>query len=631
MKQSKKGLLLVSLLVFSLAACSPTAETSSSSSASSSATPSLESHSYFVKGGLSEYSIVLPDASSATLGFAASELSDFISESTGASLPIVTVDELQSGNLYVSLGKTGLSSAAETKAAASDLGTSGYYISTFESNVYILGGESTADEGVLNGVYDFLNDAISFRAYSGDEIYYENKVDVPLYEYDTVKKPSFDVRSIGYRSLMNDETYRRRMRVIDQYSDERWGLYGHSLASALAPVSTLYESHPTWFTSKDLKTCQLNYLAGEELVTYCANSLISLIEAKPKAEYFMLGQEDNNNFPSGTDVNEALSSWAGTMQGLQIAFINQVIEQVEAWREKSAPERTIKYVCFAYLATLDAPVKKDAEGNYVAYSDKVIPNDKLSIYFTPIGTDFSKPLTDADNLGVYQSLLGYKAIASGQIMVYIYDINFSNYLVNFNNIGTVSSMYQAFKDAGVYYLYTQGPLDTVTPGLEQMRIYVESRLMWDSSLSYFELVQDFMNHYFHEAGDALLKYYTITFDRYTVYCGESGVTYGSIYSSINSKDLWTDGVVQALGKALDEGKEALLPLKESDSELYTSLYERIEKEYITVLFLELSHYTVYLSSEEIANKKSEFFNYARTFHITRQSENGDINSLFASL
>lgn len=636
MRINKKSFIILSLasLAFGASGCSSPNTSSSSSSLSSSSSSSsslVPSGSYFVKGGVSEYLIVLPENPSSTLSFAGDELTNLIKKSTGASLSSLTSSSLPSSRHFISLGATGLSNEFEKKANESSLGSSGYYIKTDNDNLYIIGSSSSRDEGVLNGVYDFLSDAISYRAYSGDELEYDLKQDIPLYSYDAIKKPTFDMRSIGYRSLMNDESYRRRMGVIDQYSDERWGLYGHSLASALAPVSSLYEEHPTWFTSKSLKDCQLNYLAGDELESYVAKSLISIIQSKPNAEYFMLGQEDNNNFPSGEAVSKALTDWAGSMAGLQIAFCNNVIKKVEAWREANAPKRTITYVCFAYMATLTAPVKKDEAGKYVPYSDKVIPDSKLSIYFTPIGADFSKPLTDSVNLGVYQDLQGYKAVAEGQIMVYIYDINFSNYLLNFNNVGLVASFYKAFADNGVYYLYTQGPLDTVTPGLEQMRIYVESRLMYDVSLSYDELVKDFMTHYFKEAGSALYDYYSITFDRYAVYCTETGVSYGSIYSSINDSKLWTEGVVDAMDRSIMEARKAILPLLTTDKELYDTLYSRIEKEYISVLYLELSHYTAYCSSEEIASKKKEFFDSARSFHITRDYEGGDINSLFVNL
>lgn len=615
-------------LIFSLFGCGETIVTSSSSSSSSS---SLSSHSYLVLDGISEYKVAIPDSPSATVSYAASELSTYLNEATGATLPIVSESDIVAGDLYISLGKNSLSDALSLDVASLSLGTSGYLLKTIEERIYILGSENTKDEGVLNGVYDVLEDAIGFRAYSSDEVDYELKEDVPLYDYDLVEKPSFDVRSIGYRSLMDDEGYRRKMKIIDQYSDERWGLYGHSLASALVPVSTLYDEHPSWFTSKSLESCQLNYLAGDELVTYCANSLISIIQSKPEAQFFMMGQEDNNNFPSGTAVDEALSNWAGSMQGLQIAFCNQVIEKVETWRTANAPSRDITYVIFAYMATLDAPVKKDESGNYVAYSDRVIPSEKLSIYFTPIGTDFSKPLTDKDNLGVYESLQGYKALAYGQIMVYIYDINFSNYFINFNNLGTISSIYQTFLDAGVYYLYTQGPLDTVTSSLEQLRIYVESRLMWDVTLSVGDLVDDFITHYYGPAADSMSEYYSTTFDRYAIYCGETGESFGSIYSSLNQKALWTEEVVDSFDRSLSAAKESILPLKENSESKYDKIYLRIEKEYLTVLFLQLSNYTVYLSDEEKSEKKEEFFNYCREFHITRQKENGNINGLFSSL
>ena len=97
--------------------------------------------------------------------------------------------------------------------------------------------------------------------------------------------------------------------------------------------------------------------------------------------------------------------------GLQMQFINRVAHYVNEWAAKDFPGREIRLVVFAYYATETPPVKQDANGKWVPFSDKVIPAaDNIDFYFAPIYTDYSKTLTDVENQDVYSIISSITSI-----------------------------------------------------------------------------------------------------------------------------------------------------------------------------------------------------------------------------
>ena len=57
----------------------------------------------------------------------------------------------------------------------------------------------------------------------------------------------------------------------------------------------------------------------------------------------------------------------------------------------------------------------------------------LYIFYTPIGANFAFQIDSPKNASVYKNLKEWSAIANGQLIMYLYDINFRNYFINFNN------------------------------------------------------------------------------------------------------------------------------------------------------------------------------------------------------
>ena len=600
-----------------------------------------------VNRGVSEYKIVVPDEATALETMAAGEISYFIKEASGATLGIIPSSEMKAGQPVISIGKTAFAESAGVVAPAGvDLGTSGYYIKTVGESIAIVSNPNRDGEGCLYGAYDFLGDAVNYECFAEDEFYVEKTTTVKLYQYDGVVLPTFDERSIGYRSTVTDMTYQHRMRLIYQHTDSRWGSSGHIQAGSnnwsilpynkyanahetcsVGDPERCQQGHPEWYAGGGSQLC---WTAGDEMEQEFAINLYKEIVNNPYSEYFHFGQEDNGSFCNCSRCEQAMAEWGYNVQGLQIAWANGVVEKTEAIRlqDEEHQNRTIKYMVYAYMGTLDAPAVKQADGTFKPYSDKVIPNEHLYIWFTPIRTDFSKELTHSNNISVYEALQGFNVLCAGRILVYIYDINFYNYLVNFNNFGTVKGMYEEYKKNGVYYMYTQGPLDAVVPTFQEMRIYVESQLMWDVSQDYDTLVRKFMSHYFREGAQAMYQYYNLIRNRYAYYQGMVQESIGSIYSDVGNSKLWSEPVVSALGDCIDEALKAIEPIQATDAALYTKLKNRIMKENISVLFLKLSHHSSYYSGEEVAQMKADFNYYTTMFGVNATRENGSLDGLF---
>lgn len=622
------SLLLCAVMLFALAACNKNDTPTDNK-------PDKTAYN-LVQDGVSEYKIVLSATATANELFAANELTNFLNLATGAELEIVTDEEYPSSDAIIAIGNTKQAQAANA-VSGQNLATSSFVLKTVGNSLYVTADKNGDGEACLYGVYQILQDAVNFRVYAADEIGYDTDNDtIPLYNYDKVYKPTFDQRELGYASIANDETYKKRMRLVWHDTDVRWTLHGHTQAShfvnpdfndTLHPEHegmTYGQAHPDWFDGG-----QLCWSAGAEMERVAAQKLIWYIENYPQGEYIMLGQMDNTDYCSCDRCKAKMAELGINPAGMQILLLNNVIKIAEQWRAENRPEQDVKYVTFAYNGTLQPPVKKDGNGNLVAINDQVKPHDKLYIYFTPIETDFAVDLSNQRNLSVMEALNGWNALASGRIMVYIYDINFHNYFINFNNFGTVEGMYRDYLDNGVYYMYSQGPIDTCVPCFQEMRVFVESQLMWDIGQGYDNLVNEFMQAYYRDAAPAVRKFYELIRNRYARYYAVDDTSLGGgIYDSIGDSDIWTENLVNALGDALDDAFSAVEKYKTTDNELYAKLHDRIMKEYLSVIFLKLSYYQASYTSAQIAEMKANFKYYTTYFQITNYAENDSLEGLF---
>ena len=506
-----KKSLLKTLVFLSIASFLIGCRNSSGSEEKPSQEPTIVEGKYIVNNSRTDYSVVIPRNANKNEKTAAETVITYLSKSTGAKFGVLTDADVVSGMHYISLGNTSLFSKEFKDVSMNKLDgkISSYFISTKSDNIYVYSNPNERGEGTLYGTFDLLHYLVDYEYYASDEIYYTMKSSINLLDFkDFFIEPSFDGRSIGNFHLMYNQDVCDNYRVINQYRGTEWvsEIYGHGQVTKFVRPQdmlngrTLHESHPDWFSNQAAETAettnnQLCWSAGTELENYVADRMINYLQQNKDATYFMFGQEDNSgHFCKCERCQKAIRDYAVNYAGLQIIFMNRVIEKTNAWINANQPGRQVRYVVFAYYATKNAPcVEKN--GTWVPANEHIIPHKDLYFLYAPITCNFAVPLENQYyNSNTYLELKQWTAVAGGKVMVYFYDTNFTHYFANFYNFGTVKAMYQTAKDQGVMYMYTQGATDTNTACFSDMREYVESKLMWNLNLDYVLLIPYVKNY-----------------------------------------------------------------------------------------------------------------------------------------
>ena len=630
----------VALALVTLFAVSGCKDKEESTQSSTEEVEVLEKSGYkLVNGGISEYRILLAENSLENELVAAQELQNFLYEATGATLPILYGDNVADNAPIISIGQTERADAASLSVEGLDLDRSGYLMKTVGNSLYIIADEQFEGLGCVYAVYDMLEDCIDYRYYHSDEIHFNQKQSVELYKYDDVITPTFDFRSTWYPSL-NDEEHRRRLRYF-QFNEE-YGWKAHTQTDLIVDKKDYLADHAFgatktvenadgsttevpdhWFSNKAAQ--QLCWTAGEELEYVAASDLYNNIKSNPDKLYFQMGQADNTGFCSCERCEKAKAEWAMNDAGLQINFANNVTKLINEWVKRDYPEgRDVRIVLFAYMGTNVPPVVEKAEGQWVAFSEKVKPISNIYFEYAPIYTNYSYTLEDVENEDTYKDLLKWNDFLGekGRLMLWTYETNFHHFLYQFNNFATFREQLATYAENNVDYIFSQGASLTNQPCFQEMRLFVESQLMWDINKNYTELVNEFMYAFYKDAAPEMLEYYNLIKMRYEQMEALFGYEFSTIYSDIGSKQIWTAGVVDAISGIFERAYAKIEHYKTEDPEMYTKLYERMKEIELTLIYTKLRYYRGDYSQEVINQMVDDFNYYSSKFDINRVQENG---------
>jgi hypothetical protein len=151
--------------------------------------------------------------------------------------------------------------------------------------------------------------------------------------------------------------------------------------------------------------------------------------------------------------------------------------------------------------------------------------------------------------------------------------------------------------------------------------------MWDLSLSYDDLVQNFMKAYYKDAADYMYEFYEIMRDRYTLYHSLINPGAGGIYGDVQNVQIWPQSVVDKMDKQFEAALLSIEKYQETDPQLYETLKARINKEKLMPLYLKLTLLQSYYSEEEYKEMKAEFKYYVNYFRLIESMEGHDFGDL----
>ena len=629
MKKKIISLLLASVLCFSFVACREKGGNTSESAENGlikveALLPNTiaETGKYLVENGQSDYVIVIPLEAEQIIQSAASELQSFIEKATGAKLPI----ENDANYLFdqeakvISLGNTTIW-AGSSLELTSDLRETGYIMKRMGDTIVCNAKDGV---GTVSAVYDMLNYMVGFECYAIDEVNYEEKTSIPLYDFNIKFIPTVDVRDIMSRALSSSVLYNQRMRLYTEYGKGMWITFAHTTITNFLPTSTYQVAHPDWYNASGTQVCYANDEMRAEMVKQIKNRIAD----NEDGIYVMIGHEDNHDMCECTDCIEARERLGG-YGGQELDFTNKVAAEVAPWVEENYPGRSVKYVFFAYQTSANPPVKWDeSQGKYVPLYENFSLHKDTMVLVCPIEMDFSEKMDSEANKAHYEQLKGWYEIFSAEglsdnICIWTYSITSKCYVAPTNNYAYFGEHYKVMSDVGVSFIMDQFVHDSRVSCFEELRIYTMAKLMYRHDLSYNDLVNDFMKNYYDAAEKEMKTYYEF-YRAYLQYLQEEKALGGALTVEAQAKDFWPLEILQHMVSMLDDAIGAIAPLQETNPVRYQTLKDRILKEKVVPTYLLFSYYISALSQEQKEQYWNELYDSQKKFALNNSAE-GRIN------
>ncbi|MGP0593524.1 DUF4838 domain-containing protein [Nitrospira sp. T9] len=437
--------------------------------------------------GTTKYEIFVSASATPAERYAAKELATYLGKVAGAKFQIKEVDGL-SPDPFVMLGSRMAGAPRSVMEPASkDLLSNGFLIQTKGEDLIIT---SQSPEGLLFGVYHFLENYLSCRWYSSDfmVIPYRAKVtipstfdlQVPRYVHREVFSADADNLEFYVRNRMNGQFGHRAVRQHEQ----RFGSLSnirpvgvHELISR----SKYGRSHPEFFGEGQLRFGKASVRA----------KAIEAVHRKlgrwPQEPYFLLISPADIDSYYNEDEDKALID-AGRAPGT--AFFDFVRVIADAVREEY-PQVTV--LALAYTWSRKPPINIKLPIN-------------MGIMLANIEVDFSKPLDSAGNRDFLHDLEGWAKLTDS-IIIWDYITNFNSYIQPHPNFGVLGKNLKILSQwPQVKGVFEQGSYGTRGGEFAELRAWVLSKLLWNPQQDEKVLIQQFLTGYYGPASQFMADY-----------------------------------------------------------------------------------------------------------------------------
>ncbi len=421
-------------------------------------------------GKLAEYQIVVPNQANHVEQQAADKLQSYLAEIVHKNLVIRKEGEYRSGPAFF-IGQTRY--AKTQKADFKQLREDGFAYYPAGKNLIVSGGTG---KGVLYGIYGLL-ELWGFRMYKSTVIQVPKINSVSIPKNEAVVVPLVDYRTTSYPDTRNPE-YTDWHRLS---SRDAWGLFVHTF-NELVPPDKYGKTHPEYFSLIDgnrqpgTQLC----LSNREVLEVVITNLRARIAAKPDAAYWSVSQNDNDQYCRCEFCTKLNTEYGGVPSGSILYFVNGVA--------KAFPDKTISTLAYWYSRT--PPQNIQAEPN-------------VNIMLCNIESRRHAPVFETDPRFTSE-FLNWNSIASN-ILIWDYDIQFTNLVSPFPNLHTIKPNIKFFTEHHVNSLFMQTN-GQVGGEMAELRAYLIAELMWNPDADDSGIIDGFLNGYYGEAGPYIRQY-----------------------------------------------------------------------------------------------------------------------------
>ncbi len=600
----------------------------------------------FVTNGETEYKVVVP-AADESVSFARGELVTFFAEATGIKLEVIDDTGLthSADNKYLSLGHTTLLETSGIEVDAEKLGDEGARIVTKDDTVYLFG---AAEYGTVYAVYDFLAIYFDLDFYFADcHAMNHNVKNLVLKNFDVTDIPDLKVRSLGYRGIITGDNRMRFRMPIDQghlifpvhknYGDKSSAFVQVHNSTYWLPQDQYQGDHPLWYGTSGVDLCYTAHGDEDELtamIEECVKKALDTLKLYPKDSYplyniITLTMQDSQDACTCASC-EAEKEKYGSYAGSAIKFMNRlrtrIGEEMHTIPENCQREDLI-LTFFAYFYFEQAPTKNLEELQLI---------DGVQVFFAMNASfDYQSPIYSEVNDSARQNFVNWMNLGTKPLL-WTYSTKFTSYLFpcdTFNFYNKDAYSFFAYYDPETFFNQSQGGQKGTTTAWHNLKLYLDSKLTWDTSLDSGVLIDKYMDAMFGAASDTMRQLYEAMRIQAGVVKGNySSITILGNETDIEKTEYWPYPVVKSWLALCEQAYKDIEKYKETDPDAYDMYKTHIDAEWVSPAYMTLLFYSDYLDSAELSELKSLFKTIVTELGMTNIREhNGDFSKFLANL
>jgi hypothetical protein len=424
-----------------------------------------------ISNGKSDYNIVVSVSASTEELHAAATLQTYLKKISGLQLSIIK-DSDSKGLREIIIGHTNRSPLTVFQYRDEVL------IKVMANHLALNGGGT---KGVLYAVYSFLERFLGCRKYAADYEVIPRKTTITIPSTIAVQeKPDFNYREVYYPDS-KDQTY------LDWHKltrlDDVWGLWGHSF-DKLVPAKTYFDKHPEYYAWVDgkRKASQL-CLSNPQVLKIVLRNLKTQIDDNPQMKYWSVSQNDDLGYCECNRC-KAVDQQEGGPQGSIIRFVNKVATKF--------PDKIISTLAYTYSQSAPRLTK---------------PAANVQVMLCSIDCNRSKPIVSDPRSNRFKRDLKNWSELTKNLFVWDYNVQFTNYVSPFPNLGVLEPNADFFKLNKVKGIFFQGSGGTPAE-FSELRGYLLAKLTWDSKADVQQLTTEFLSGYYGKAAPFIQQYIT---------------------------------------------------------------------------------------------------------------------------
>ncbi len=617
-----------------------------------------ETSEFLLKDGQTDYILVTPAEKDVNGAYdmAKKEFVKFFKEATGVTLNTRTDKDLvyDENAKYISIGETTLLKEAGITVDKATLQNDGARIETKGKTIFIYGGSSY---GALFGVYDFMTMEFNFDFYYTDCYDLDTNVkDITLKNYNVTDIPELAIRaeSYGWQTYGTTEdeimdSYRYRiyqndkdvfLPIYSEYSTSSTAARLHN-TSEMFPKETWMATHPKWFAADTIQPCFTAHGDEEELeamICEGANKIQFSLQSytpqtHPNWNTVTVTIEDGAYHCGCESCMATASKYGGCESAAIILFMNRLAEKVDAWMElpeNAEYKRDLTYMFFAYNFYKDAPAYYDAEkDSYFPLADELLCRDDVGVYLCVQKARTASIYAD-ENYDEVVALPRKWAALSKNIYLWFYTTNFTSYICPSDTYGYANEeLYSFVSTLNCKYFFQQSQYtqEGSATAFHLLKAYIDSKLMWNSSLSSVELTKKFFNAMYRDAADTMFEF----FEDMRMHWANINATKTVTFSMTTKSEYWPYTTLTKWDNLCEKAMKEIAKYEETDKDLYDCLVKHIDIERAFIDYNTLEIYSDYKSTEELNVIKKRFKNTVEAYGLSapREGKSGELYNYVA--